>query len=81
MMLAMNVDLIGRDIAFGAPSTQFWTDLSTAIGGGLSFATLLTLVLTPSLLVLGAHASEWWARRRARRDALELTDDLRVPAE
>ncbi|HUF55327.1 MAG TPA: efflux RND transporter permease subunit [Thermohalobaculum sp.] len=81
MMLAMNVDLIGRDIAFGAPSTQFWTDLSTAIGGGLSFATLLTLVLTPCMLVLGAHYSERLASRRRGRGALELTSDLRVPAE
>jgi multidrug efflux pump len=53
MVLALNIDLIGREIAFGAPSTQWWTQLSSAIAGGLSFATLLTLVLTPCLLVLG----------------------------
>lgn len=53
MVLAMNIDLIGRDISFGAPSTQWWTQLASAIAGGLSFATILTLVLTPCLLVLG----------------------------
>ncbi|EIJ42956.1 cation/multidrug efflux pump [Beggiatoa alba B18LD] len=53
MVLAVNIDFITRDITFGAPSTQWWTQLSTAIAGGLSFATLLTLVLTPCLLVLG----------------------------
>ncbi|MFP4495530.1 MAG: hypothetical protein ACLFN3_06390 [Halochromatium sp.] len=31
----------------GLPATQWWTQLASAIVGGLSFATLLTLVLTP----------------------------------
>ena len=34
------------------PSTQWWTQLATSIAGGLAFATLLTLVLPPCLLVL-----------------------------
>ena len=58
MVLAMNIDLIGRAISFGAPSTQWWTQLSSAIAGGLSFATILTLVLTPCLLVLGEQVGE-----------------------
>lgn len=58
MVLAMNIDLIGRSIAFGAPSTQWWTQLSSAIAGGLTFATLLTLVLTPCLLLLGERMTE-----------------------
>ena len=53
MVMAMNVDIIGREILFGAPSTQWWTQLSAAIAGGLFFATILTLLLTPSLLVAG----------------------------
>ena len=53
MVLAMNIDLVDRSISFGAPSTQWWTQLASAIAGGLTFATLLTLALTPCLLVLG----------------------------
>ncbi len=53
MVLAVNIDLVNRVISFGAPSTQWWTQLASAIAGGLSFATVLTLVLTPCLLVLG----------------------------
>ncbi len=64
MVLAVNIDLIHRDIAVGAPSTQWWTQLSSAIAGGLAFATLLTLVLTPCLLVLGENLAAWLARRR-----------------
>ena len=63
MVLAMNLDLIDREITFGAPSTQWWTQLSSAIAGGLAFATLLTLILTPALLVLGDNAG-WWLRQR-----------------
>jgi multidrug efflux pump len=67
MALGMNIDLIGRSIQFGAPSGQYWTALSSAIVGGLSVATLLTLVLTPCLLVLGANAGARFASFRGRR--------------
>ena len=64
MVLAMNIDFIGREVSFGAPSTQWWRQLSSAIAGGLGFATVLTLLLTPSLLVLGANCSAWWKNKR-----------------
>jgi multidrug efflux pump len=80
MVLAMNIDLVTREIAFGAPSTQWWTQLATSIAGGLTFATLLTLILTPCLLVLGkrrpqktkpqVNKSSWrwwfWQRKPAK---------------
>ena len=55
MVLQWNIDLIHRHFSAGAPSSQWWTQLSTAIAGGLAFATLLTLILTPCLLVLGSR--------------------------
>ena len=66
MMLSINVDIPNRVIAVGAPSTQWWTQLSTAIVYGLGFATLLTLILTPSMLVLGDRVGRW-VRRVAGR--------------
>jgi multidrug efflux pump len=71
MVFSMNVDLIDRELSFGAPSTQWWTQLSSAIAGGLAFTTLLTLFLTPCLLVLGARVSE----RRAARLRLKTQGD------
>lgn len=53
MVLQWNIDLINQSFSVGAPSSQWWTQLSTAIAGGLTFATFLTLILTPCLLVLG----------------------------
>ena len=66
MVLSMNIDFVNREVAFGAPSTQWWTQLSSAIAGGLGFATLLTLFLTPCLLVLGANISVWWEQHKPR---------------
>ncbi|MBX2837674.1 MAG: efflux RND transporter permease subunit [Gammaproteobacteria bacterium] len=57
MVLSMNINFFSREISFGAPSTQWWTQLASAIAGGLAFTTLLTLFLTPCLLVLGAKVS------------------------
>ncbi|MAF98482.1 MAG: MFS transporter [Micavibrio sp.] len=52
MMLQMNIDFISREISFGAPSTQWWVQLATAIVYGLSFSTVLTLIVTPCALML-----------------------------
>jgi multidrug efflux pump len=52
MVLEVNIDFFNRHMDFGSPSTQWWSQLASAVAGGLLFATLLTLVLTPCLLVL-----------------------------
>ena len=69
MVLAVNVDFLTRSVQVGAPSTQWWIQLSTAIVFGLSFATVLTLVVTPSALMLKVNAGDWLRRRRARKPA------------
>ncbi|MCW8994736.1 MAG: efflux RND transporter permease subunit [Psychromonas sp.] len=61
MVLKVNLDFFERTIEFGAPSTQWWAQLATAIAGGLAFATLLTLILTPCLLMIGAKSAAWFA--------------------
>jgi multidrug efflux pump len=58
MVLSVNVDLLSPSLGLGAPSTQWWTQLSSAIAGGLAFATFLTLLVTPVLLVLGERAGQ-----------------------
>ncbi|MDE0942605.1 MAG: efflux RND transporter permease subunit [Alphaproteobacteria bacterium] len=67
MVFQINIDFVTRDISIGAPSTQWWVQLSTAVAFGLSFATILTLFLTPSLLALGARTSAFFARRKAAK--------------
>jgi len=53
MVLGINVNLMEPSLGVGAPSTQWWTQLSSAIAGGLAFATFLTLLLTPCMLLIG----------------------------
>jgi multidrug efflux pump len=67
MVLGVNIDLIGRDISVGAPSSQWWTQLASSVAGGLAFATILTLLLTPSLLMIQANISQHLAARREQR--------------
>lgn len=58
MVFALTINLFERDILIGAPSGQMWVQMSTAIAGGLFFATLLTLIFTPCMLVLGKKLFE-----------------------
>jgi multidrug efflux pump len=53
MVFGITFNIIDRDISFGAPSSEWWRQLSASIAGGLSFATLLTLFFTPCLLLIG----------------------------
>ncbi len=53
MVIMLTVDFFGRDLSVGAPSTQYWVQLATAISGGLLLATPLTLLFTPVMLVWG----------------------------
>lgn len=55
MVLGINVDLFTPALGFNAPSAQWWTQMSSAIAGGLTFATALTLLLTPCMLVIGGR--------------------------
>ena len=59
---AVNLDFLTREVTVGAPSTQWWISLSTAIVFGLGFATILTLIVTPAALLVIARMSE---RRKA----------------
>lgn len=69
MVLGVNINLIDREVSVGAPSSQWWTQLASSVAGGLAFATLLTLLLTPSLLMVQANMLERWQQRRAGSSA------------
>ncbi|MEI2806609.1 MAG: efflux RND transporter permease subunit [Albidovulum sp.] len=70
----LNLELLNHETTYGAPSTQWWISLSSAIVFGLAFATVLTLVVTPSLLMLTSRDPRpagakrrwrWFGLRRA----------------
>ena len=66
MVLGMNIDFVNHAVTVGAPSTQWWRSLATAIVFGLAFATVLTLIVTPAALMARANFQAWRAKRRAR---------------
>jgi multidrug efflux pump len=73
MVLGVNIDLIAREVSIGAPSSQWWTQLASSVAGGLAFATVLTLMLTPSLLMIQANVAKRLAERKASRTAPAAT--------
>ncbi|WP_422444912.1 MULTISPECIES: efflux RND transporter permease subunit [unclassified Endozoicomonas] len=64
MVLSTNIDLFNHRLEIGGPTAQWWHQLSTSIAGGLAFATLLTLILTPCLLVIAGRRQD---RRMAQK--------------
>jgi multidrug efflux pump len=64
----VNLDFLMREVHVGAPSTQWWISLSTAIVFGLGFATVLTLIVTPAALmgiaILAEKRGVWMAKVR-----------------
>ncbi len=69
MAMALNLDILNRDMYFGGPATAWWKQMATVIAGGLMFATILTLVLTPACLMIQANiADRLKARRHRKRD-------------
>lgn len=74
MVAEINIDFIGRNVDIGGPSTEWWSQLATAVAGGLAFATVLTLILTPSMLALKARSEE----RKAERLALQNNQNIQA---
>lgn len=52
LAMGVSVDLLGQSVVVGGVVGSFWVSLASAIVYGLIFSTVLTLVITPALLVL-----------------------------
>jgi multidrug efflux pump len=62
MASGVSIDLIGRQIEMGGPVASFWLQLASAIVSGLSFATLLTLIVTPAMLMAPYAVRDLWRK-------------------
>ena len=69
MMFGLSLDFIEGGYSINSPTSLWWKQLATAVVFGLGIATILTLVVTPSLLAiriwLGTYLS-WMGRLLAR---------------
>ena len=83
----LNLELLNHETTFGAPSTQWWISLSSAIVFGLAFATILTLIVTPSMLMLVTRGDKdrtkgrGWFRRKPSEGLVRKSSKLGQPAE
>ena len=75
MVLGVNINLVDREVSVGAHSSQWWTQLASSVAGGLAFATLLTLLLTPSLLMVQANVMKRWHARKI----LSVSENFSAP--
>ena len=57
----LGVDLISRDIGVGSRTVEWWSPLSFAVVWGLTFASFMTLILTPCWLMLPDRIKELYA--------------------
>ena len=62
--MGVSVDLIGAEIEVGGPITSQWVSLASAIVFGLSFASVLTLIVTPAMLALPQRLRDLIKRQR-----------------
>jgi multidrug efflux pump len=67
MALQINMDFINRYIQIGSITSIWWVQLSTAVIFGLGFATMLTLIITPTLLAMPTVYKDAFRRRAARK--------------
>lgn len=70
MVLTLNINLVDFEFGFGAPSSQWWVQLSTSIVGGVLFATVLTLFFTPSVLTIYSVYIQNKDKKRAEAEML-----------
>ena len=93
LMFQLHPNFHGMHMEYKAPGSEWWVQLSGAVVWGLSFATLLTLILTPVLLaapkvmsrrfkwVWGHTGARWFPQRRKPGATVVGGEDLPKAAE
>ena len=81
----LGLEIFHHETTINAPSTQWWIALSSAIVFGLSFATVLTLIVTPSMLMVFTRETHRkgkrnWIARLFRRGGKAETPAAVEPA-
>ncbi|HEY9177769.1 MAG TPA: hypothetical protein VIN07_08770, partial [Flavipsychrobacter sp.] len=69
--VGLNIDFEGLlthlnpHIFFGGDNVAFWGPLAWTMIYGLSFATFLTLILVPVMMLLSFRLKDWLSRKKA----------------
>ena len=84
MMFGVSLDFFGGGYTIDSPTALWWKQLATAVVFGLGIATVLTLVVTPSLLAVRVWASTYWfamgrgLARATRGASSRIARDMRL---
>jgi len=63
LAIGLSVDVFGRYATTHGMVASFWKPLASTLVYGLVFSTVLTLVITPLLMVLPYRLRDWWQAR------------------
>jgi multidrug efflux pump len=66
MVTGISIDFRNLKIAMVSETSQYWQSLSVVVIFGLMLATVLTLVVVPTLYSLFTEAPEWTAEKYSR---------------
>ena len=66
LALDLSIDPINRTIEYNSFTSSFWAPLAQCIVYGLSFSAILTLIVTPCLIVMPSHVKALFASRKKR---------------
>jgi multidrug efflux pump len=66
LALGISVDLLGRDVTTRGMVAGYWKPLASSLVYGLTFATVLTLVITPMLMIIPERIRLWRKTRGAK---------------
>ena len=77
MALHLSIDLVHREIIYGGQVSATWVPLARSICFGLSFATFLTLIATPSMLALPLRLKQIYWRWRGKPMPLDAPPHVR----
>lgn len=67
----LSIDLVNRTIIHGGVVGSFWVSLASSIVYGLVFSTVLTLAVTPTMLILPSEVRRLFVRKFGRGKVLK----------
>ena len=84
LAVGLNIDFgtllseLNPNIFFGGDSADFWAPLAWTMIYGLSFATFLTLILVPVMMLLSFRMKDWLKKKKTKiTDRLNEDQDLK----
>jgi multidrug efflux pump len=64
LALGISIDLVAREITDKGMVAQYWKPLAAALVYGLTFATVLTLIITPLMMIIPERIKQWHSARK-----------------